>query len=183
MSGFLVLHYLAEFAQTHAHWVSDAIQRVSDAIQPSHHLLSPSPPAFNLSQHQGLCQWIGSSRQVAKALELQLQSFIQGNKLKKKCGFKWKYRGPFCLLFLNNYLISEVYVNIYWSWSSNTLVNFGQLTHWKRPWCWERWKAEGEGGNRGWEDWMASPTRWTWVWANSGRWWRTGKTGMLQSTG
>ena len=42
-----------------------------------------------------------------------------------------------------------------------------ELTHWKRPWCWERLRAEGEGHNRGWEGWMASPTRWTWVWVNS----------------
>ena len=66
--GLPVLHYLLKFAQTHVH-------QVSDAIQPSHPLLFPSPPAFNLSQHQGLFQWVGSSHQVAKVLELQLQSF------------------------------------------------------------------------------------------------------------
>ena len=54
------------------------------------------------------------------------------------------------------------------------------LTHWKRPWCWERLKAGGEGDDRGWDDWMASPTWWTWVWASSGSWWWTGKPGMLQ---
>ena len=58
-----------------------------------------------------------------------------------------------------------------------------ELTHLKRPWCWERLKAGGEGNKRGWEGWMASPTWWTWVWANSRRWWRTKKPGMLQSTG
>ena len=70
MPGFPVHHQLPELAQTHVHWVSDA-------IQPSHPLLSPSPPAFNLSQHQGLFQWVSSSHQVAKLLELQLwhQSF------------------------------------------------------------------------------------------------------------
>jgi len=57
--GFPVLYYLPELAQTHVHWVSDA-------IQPSHPLSSPSPPIFNLSQHQGLFQWVGSSNQVAK---------------------------------------------------------------------------------------------------------------------
>jgi len=56
-------------------------------------------------------------------------------------------------------------------------------THWKRGWCWERLKAEGEGDDRGWDGWMASPTQWTWVWANSGRRERTGKPGMLQSMG
>ena len=44
----------------------------------------------------------------------------------------------------------------------------------KRPWCWERLRGGGEGGDRGWGDWMASLTQWTWVWANSERWWRTG---------
>ena len=52
-----------------------------------------------------------------------------------------------------------------------------------RPWCWERLKAKGEGDDREWDGWMASLTQWTWVWANSGRWWRTGKPDVLQSTG
>ena len=56
-----------------------------------------------------------------------------------------------------------------------------ELTHWKGPWCWERLKAGGEEDNRGWDGWMASPTQWTWVWGNSGSWWRTGKPGVLQS--
>ena len=68
MPDFAVLHYLLEFAQIHVHWVCDAIQS-------SHPLSSPSPPAFNLSQHQGLLQWVSSSHQVAKVLELQHQSF------------------------------------------------------------------------------------------------------------
>ena len=53
----------------------------------------------------------------------------------------------------------------------------------KRPWCWGRLKAGGEGGDTGRDGWMASPTQWTRVWANSGRWWRTGKPGVLQTTG
>ena len=68
MPGFPVLHYLPEFAQTHVHWVGDA-------IQPSQPLSSPSPPAFNLSQHQGLFQRVSSLHQVAKVLESQQQSF------------------------------------------------------------------------------------------------------------
>ena len=71
-----------------------------------------------------------------------------------------------------------------WSWSSNTLAIWCEKpTHLKRRWCWERLKAGGDGDDRGWDGWMASLTRWTWVWANSGRWWRTGKPGVLQSTG
>ena len=66
----------------------------------------------------------------------------------------------------------------------NTLATWWEkLTHWKRPWFWERLKAGGEGDNTGWDGWMASPTQWTWVWASSGRWWRTGKPGMLQFMG
>ena len=56
-----------------------------------------------------------------------------------------------------------------------------ELTHWKRPWCWERLKAGGEGDDRGWDSWMASPTQWTWVWVSYGSWWWTGKPGMPQS--
>ena len=50
-----------------------------------------------------------------------------------------------------------------WSWNSNSLAWCEELTHWKRPWCWERLKAGGEGDDREWDGWMASPTRWTWV--------------------
>ena len=56
-------------------------------------------------------------------------------------------------------------------------------THWKRPWCWDRLRAGGEGDNRGWGGQIASPTQWTRVWANSGRRWRTGKPGVLQFFG
>ena len=66
MPSLPVYHQLSEFTQTHVHWVSDA-------IQPSHPLSSPSPPTFNHSQHQGLFQWVSSSHQVAKVLEFQLQ--------------------------------------------------------------------------------------------------------------
>ena len=64
--GLLIHHQLPDFTQTHVHWVSNA-------IQPSCPLLSPSPSTFNLSQHQGLSQWVSSSHQVAKVLEFQLQ--------------------------------------------------------------------------------------------------------------
>ena len=71
-----------------------------------------------------------------------------------------------------------------WSWNSNTLTTWcEELTHWKRPWFWERLKAGGEGDDRGWDGWMASPTWWTWIWAASRSWWWTGKPGVLQSMG
>ena len=69
-SGLPVHHQLPELTQTHVHWVHDA-------IQPSHSLSSPSPPTFNLSQHQGLFQWVSSSHRVAKVLKLQLRQSFQ----------------------------------------------------------------------------------------------------------
>ena len=71
-----------------------------------------------------------------------------------------------------------------WSWNSNTLATWREeLTHLKRPWCWERLRAGGEGDDKGWDYWMASPTQWTWVWVDSWSWWWTGKPGVLQSMG
>ena len=71
-----------------------------------------------------------------------------------------------------------------WSWNSNTLANLcEELTHLKRPWCWERLRAGREGDDRGWDGWMASLTRWMWVWVNSGSWWWTGRPGVLRFMG
>ena len=70
------------------------------------------------------------------------------------------------------------------SWNSNTLATWcKELIHLKIPWCWARLKVGGEGDDRGWDGWMASLTRWTWVWARSGSWWWTAKPGVLQSMG
>ena len=71
---------------------------------------------------------------------------------------------------------AETPVNILVTWCE-------ELTHLKRPWCWERLRAWGEGDDRGWDGWMASPTQWTWVWVNSGSWCWTGSPGVLQSMG
>ena len=71
-----------------------------------------------------------------------------------------------------------------WSWSSNPLATWcKELTHLKRPWCWERLRAGEEGDDRRWDGWMASPTQWTWVWVDSRSWWWTGRPGVLQSMG
>ena len=71
-----------------------------------------------------------------------------------------------------------------WCWSSSNLDTCcKELTHWNRLWCWERLRAGGEGDDRGWGGWMASPTQSTWIWASSGRQRRTGKPGVLQSIG
>ena len=71
-----------------------------------------------------------------------------------------------------------------WSWSSNTLATWCEvLTHWKRPWCWERLRAKGEVGSREWDGWMASLTQWSWVWTYFRREWRIEKPGLLQPWG
>ena len=85
-------HQLPEFTQTHVHWVCDA-------IQPSHPLLSPSPPALNLSQHWGLFQWVSSSNQVAKGLAFQLQHQ----------SFQWIFRTGWISLQSNG--LSRVFSN------------------------------------------------------------------------
>ena len=66
----------------------------------------------------------------------------------------------------------------------NTLATWcEELTHLKRPWCWERMRAGGEGDGKEWDGWMASLTRWTWVWVYSGSWWWTGRPGVLRFMG
>ena len=92
--GFPVLHYLLEFAQTHIRWIGDA-------IQPSHPLSSPSPPALSLSQQQGLFQWVSSSQQVAKILKLQLQHQT----------FQWIFRVDFPLDWGSDLLAVQMTLN------------------------------------------------------------------------
>ena len=92
-----------------------------------------------------------------------------------------------CLpVYLLKYTFGRIYSSLdsCWSWNSNILpTSWEELTHWKRPWCWEGLGAGGEGDNRGWDGWMASRTRWTWVWVNSRSWWWTGRPGVLQFMG
>ena len=71
-----------------------------------------------------------------------------------------------------------------WSWNSNTLATWcKELTHLKRPWFWEGLRGGGNGDDRGWDGWIASPTRWTWVWVDSGSWWWAGRPGVLRFMG
>ena len=85
--------------------------------------------------------------------------------------------------FLRKSTLNILWKDWCWSWSSNTLATWcREPTYWKRPWCWKRLR-EGEGDNRGWDDWMASLTKWTWVWASPGSWWWTGKPRVLWSMG
>ena len=101
------------------------------------------------------------------------------------CGVGEDLRVPWTARRLNQSILREIspgysLEGLMLSWNSNTLAtSCGELTHWKRPWCWEGLGAGGEGDNRGWHGWMASPTQWAWVWVNSGSWWCTGRPGML----
>ena len=84
----------------------------------------------------------------------------------------------------NHSILRHIVLNIHWkdwcwSWNSNTLATWcKELVHLKRPWCWERLGAGGEGDDRGWDGWMASLTQWTWVWVNPGSWWWTGREAL-----
>ena len=86
--------------------------------------------------------------------------------------------------FWRRSVLNIVWKDWCWSWNSNTLATWcEELTHLKRPLCWESLRAGGEGDYRGWDGWMASPTQWTRVWVSSRSWWWTGKFGRLQSMG
>ena len=96
-------------------------------------------------------------------------------------------RAPWTARRSKQFILKESALNIdwkdwCWSWNSKSLTTWCELTHWKRPWWWDRLKG-GEGDDRGWDGWMASPTQWTWVWANSRSWWWAGRPGVLQFMG
>ena len=89
-------------------------------------------------------------------------------------------RVPWTARRSNQSILKEISLEWCWSWKSNILATWcEELTHLKRPSCWERLKAGGEGDNKRWDGWMASPTQWTWVWVNFRSWWWTGRPGML----
>ena len=98
-------------------------------------------------------------------------------------------RVPWTARRSNQSIVKKSVLNIHWmdwcwSWNSNTLASWcEELTHLKRPWCWERLKAGEEGDDRRWYGWTASLTQWTWVWVNSWSWWWTGRPGVLRFMG
>ena len=105
---------------------------------------------------------------------------------KTVCGPNLLCWPPFCafLIWDLDYAPSSVTQLLYimLDLNSNTLATWcKEPTHLKRPWCWERLRAGGEGDDRGWNGWMASPTQWTWVWVNSESWRWTGRLGVLWS--
>ena len=85
-------------------------------------------------------------------------------------------------LIVNSTIFFKDLFEIIGRWYQSNLV-CKELTHWKRLWCWEGLGAGGQGDDRGWDGWMASLTRWMWVWMNSGSWWWTGRPGVLRFMG
>ena len=158
MPGFPILHLLPEFPQMHVHWVSDA-------IQPSHPLLPPSPPALNPSQHQRLFQWVGSLNHVAKELELHLQYQ----------SFQWIFRAYFFRITCLNSLLSKGLSRVFFSTTESiissvlsilygptvTFLEKAMAPHsstvaWKIPWMEEPGKLQSMGSLRVGHDWATS---------------------------
>ena len=100
--------------------------------------------------------------------------------------WRWLLRVPWTARIFNQSILKKSVLGVHWkdwcwSWNSNPLATCcKELTHWERPWCWERLMAGGEGDDRGWDGWMASQTQWTCVWVNPRSWWWTGRPGMLR---
>ena len=84
----------------------------------------------------------------------------------------------------NQSILKDGFLGVHWKdWNWNTLTIWcKELTHLKRPWCWERLRAGREGDDKGWDGWMVSPTQWIWVWVNSRSWWLARRPGKLQFT-
>ena len=104
------------------------------------------------------------------------------------CCWRRLLRVPWTARRSNQSILKEISPGVHWkewcwSWNSSTSATSCELTHWKRPWCWDRLGAGGEGDNRGWDGWMASLTRWTQVWVNTRSWWWTGRPGVLRFMG
>ena len=158
--GLPVHHQLLEFTQTHAH-------RVADAIQPSHPLSSPSPPSPNPSQHEGFSQWVNSSHEVAKILEFQLP-WPTLKKRQSNFSSTWCLKAGLVLSFWGQRLQLSGYTPVRGpvsNWGLSQPLLYLHL----RPWCWERLRARGEGGDRGWDGWMASLAQWMRIWAKARR--------------
>ena len=98
-------------------------------------------------------------------------------------------RVPWTARRYNQSILKEISPGVHWKdwcwrWNSSIFATWcKELTHLKRPWFWEGLRTRGEGDNRGWDSWMASPTQWTWVWVDSGCWWWTGRPGLLRFMG
>ena len=105
------------------------------------------------------------------------------------CCWRRHLRVPWTARRSNQSILKKVSPGVHWKdlcwgWNSNTLATLcKELTHWKRPWCWEGLGAVGEGNDRGQDGWISSLNRWTWVWVIFASWWWTGRPGILRFMG
>ena len=105
------------------------------------------------------------------------------------CCWRRHLRVPWTARRSNQSILKKVSPGVHrkdwcWGWNSNTLATLcKELTHWKRPWCWEGLGAVGEGNDRGQDGWISSLNRWTWVWVIFASWWWTGRPGILRFMG
>ena len=176
-SSLPVHHQLPEFTQTHVHWVGDA-------IQPSHPLSSPSPPSLSLSKHllvfpvvmYGCENWTIKKAECRRIDAFKLWCWRRLLRVPCKEIQPVHPKGNQSWVFIGRTDVEAETPIFLATWCE-------ELTHLKRPWCWERLRAGGEGDNRGWDGWMASQTQWRWIWVNSGSWWLTGRPGVLRFMG
>ena len=124
--------------------------------------------------------------QVYTYMYLSFLRFSSAVELMTDCWTYYRIPCSVLYIFIQYDLLLFMYLKVCIVYSQHPVLSLAtwckELTHLKRPWCWKKLKA-GKGDDRGWDGWMASPTRWTWVWVSSGSWWWTGRPGMLQSRG
>ena len=141
-------------------------------------LTCPEIPIINISRETSL-PWMGIT---------EFPSLLFSALIAISPQLTWRlFLCDFCTFCLLHYTVGLILVNRCflwrewcWGWNSSTLAtSWEELTHWKRLWYWEGLGTGGEGDDRGWDGWMASLTRWTWIWVNSGSWWWTGRPGVL----
>ena len=203
MPGLPVHHQLPELTQTHVYRVGDAIQPSHPLLFPTPFAFNLSQHQglfkwvnsshqvakvleFQL-QHQSF-QWIFRTDFLWSGMDWELD--YKKAELQRIDPFElwcWRrlLRVPWTARRSNQSILREISPECwlegwYWSWNSSILAtSCKELTHWKRPCCWEGLGAGREGDDREWDGWKASPTRYTWVWVNSGSWWWTGRPGVL----
>ena len=190
MPGFPVLHQLPESAQTYVHWDGDCSHEVKrcfllvrkvmtnlDSILKSRDFTLPTKVHIVKAMPFSVVMYGCESWTIKKAECWRIDAFKLWS-WRRLLRFSWTATSQSERKSVLNIRWKD------WCWNSNTLaIWWEELTHLKRPWCWERLKAGGEGDDRGWDGWMTSPTQWAWVWVNSGSCWWTGRVGVLQSMG
>ena len=164
------------------YFLSFSPTNISHPLRPASLLfLSPVPKVSGMS-HVSKCYLSGPLMFAPRSITSLFHLGLISNKIHTRSPNSLGRHCPYCVFCFSNPLGPEA-LRVFrqptslfprqepWGHipqSSNTLATWcKELTHWKRPWCWERLKAGGEGDDRGWAGWMASLTRWTWVWASS----------------